>query len=79
MDTRSISDDYGISSSCKTDTAPGGYSRNYCSVSASSASAKVKDTKTDVRWLVLLTAVMTEFQDLRMGFLIFYKAMLAKA
>lgn len=46
MDTRSISDDYGISSSCKTDTAPGGYSRNYCSVSASSASAKVKDTKT---------------------------------
>lgn len=46
MDTRSISDDYGISSSCNTDTAPGGYTRNYCAVSASSASAKVKNTKT---------------------------------
>jgi len=46
MDTRSIDDDYGISNNCNTDTAPGGYTRNYCSVSASSASAKVKNSKT---------------------------------
>ena len=46
MDTRSISPDYGISNNCTTDTAPGGYTRNYCSVSASSASAKVKNPKT---------------------------------
>lgn len=43
MDTRSISEDYGISNSCGTDTAPGGYSRSYCSISANSASALVKD------------------------------------
>jgi type IV pilus assembly protein PilY1 len=46
MDTRSISNDYGISNNCTTDTAPGGYTRNYCSISASSASATVKNTKT---------------------------------
>jgi len=46
MDTRSIYADYGINNSCYTDIAPGGYSRNYCSVEAKSASTKVKNTKT---------------------------------
>ncbi|WP_434534020.1 pilus assembly protein [Acinetobacter guillouiae] len=46
MDTRSISGDYGISSGCSTDVAPGGYVRNYCSVSQRNASTVVKDPKT---------------------------------
>lgn len=43
MGNSSISGDYGISSNCGNDTATGGYSRYYCSVSSSSASTTVKN------------------------------------
>ncbi|MFW1909992.1 PilC/PilY family type IV pilus protein [Acinetobacter ursingii] len=46
MDTRSIDDDYSISNNCSTDTAPGGYTRNYCSVSSNNASSIVKNPTT---------------------------------
>lgn len=43
MGNSSISVDYGISSNCGNDTATGGYSRYYCSVSSSRASTTVKN------------------------------------
>ncbi|ENU79449.1 hypothetical protein F975_02694 [Acinetobacter sp. ANC 3789] len=45
MGDSSIATDYGLSSRCtiSSDTASGGYSRDYCSVSASSASTTVKN------------------------------------